>query len=183
MNLLIIIVAKFAFRFNKRVKIPIIKGSLILIPLIKVKALCLRGLGTVEELIEILNNDITKSEKSLNYIDRRIGAAGDDQKLIERIEKSVTVTKKCFTISSLDQLVYGLFFKAIACDCSSTTTYEEGVPVVISIVSPFTARFVPKDSEIGRKGTYAVPSTAIAFSNNVLPFTLILYSPKTLFIS
>ncbi|MGR6763253.1 hypothetical protein [Paenibacillus polymyxa] len=57
------------------------------------KELIVKHFGTVEELIEILNNDITKSEKSLTDIDRRIGAAGDDQKLIERIEKSVTVTK------------------------------------------------------------------------------------------
>ncbi|MNW39767.1 hypothetical protein D3C74_168610 [compost metagenome] len=58
------------------------------------KELIVKHIGTVEELIEILNNNIKKYEKSLTDIDRKIGAAGDDQRLIERIEKSATKTKK-----------------------------------------------------------------------------------------
>ncbi|TKH42077.1 hypothetical protein C1I60_22535 [Paenibacillus terrae] len=58
------------------------------------KELIVKHIGTVEELIEILNSDINKYEKSLTDIDRKIGAAGDDQRLIERIEKSATKTKK-----------------------------------------------------------------------------------------
>lgn len=58
------------------------------------KELIVKHIGTVEELIEILNNNIKKYEKSLTDIDRKIGAAGHDQRLIERIEKSATKTKK-----------------------------------------------------------------------------------------
>ncbi|PNQ79708.1 stalk domain-containing protein [Paenibacillus sp. F4] len=58
------------------------------------KELIVKHIGTVEELIEILNNNIKKYEKSLTDIDRKIGAAGHDQRLIERFEKSATKTKK-----------------------------------------------------------------------------------------
>ncbi|MCP3793738.1 copper amine oxidase N-terminal domain-containing protein [Paenibacillus sp. CH40] len=58
------------------------------------KELIVKHIGTVEELIEILNNNIKKHEKSLTDIDRKIGTAGHDQRLIERIEKSATKTKK-----------------------------------------------------------------------------------------
>ncbi|MGG4216552.1 stalk domain-containing protein [Paenibacillus sp. FSL L8-0638] len=58
------------------------------------KELIVKHIGTVQELIEIINNNIKKYEKSLTDIDRKIGAAGHDQRLIERIEKSATKTKK-----------------------------------------------------------------------------------------
>ncbi|PPQ47841.1 hypothetical protein C5G87_17150 [Paenibacillus peoriae] len=54
----------------------------------------MKHIGTLEELIEILNSDIKKYEKSLTDTDRRIGVVGDDQRLLERIEKSVTETEK-----------------------------------------------------------------------------------------
>ncbi|MEK3849934.1 MULTISPECIES: stalk domain-containing protein [Paenibacillus] len=58
------------------------------------KELIVKHIGTVEELIDIYNNEVKKYEKSLTDTKRRLGAAGDDQKLIERIEKSVTETEK-----------------------------------------------------------------------------------------
>lgn len=58
------------------------------------KELIVKHIGTVEELIDIYNNEVKKYEKSLTDTKRRIGAAGDDQKLIERIEKSITETEK-----------------------------------------------------------------------------------------
>ncbi|WP_025677086.1 hypothetical protein [Paenibacillus polymyxa] len=58
------------------------------------KELIVKHIRTVEELIEILNNDINKYEKSLTDTDRKIGAAGDDHRFIERIERSITETKR-----------------------------------------------------------------------------------------
>ncbi|MEC0235254.1 hypothetical protein P4H71_13075 [Paenibacillus kribbensis] len=58
------------------------------------KELIVKHIGTVEELIDIYNNDIKKYEKSLTDTKRRISTAGDDKKLIERIEESVKETEK-----------------------------------------------------------------------------------------